>query len=81
MKAEVSAAVSAVSVSAAEAKREKITSTLNKTFLKQKYKAQNRLFPFHLVKKLPGMKYHLTYGYYFVLICFHLQQILFPLTG
>lgn len=35
MKAEVSAAVSAVSVSTAEAKREKITNILSKIFLKK----------------------------------------------
>lgn len=50
MKAGVSAAVSAVSVSTAEAKREKITNALNNNFF-FKSKKQTSLFPFQLGKK------------------------------
>lgn len=50
MKAEVSAAVSAVSVSTAEAKREKITNTLNKVFLSKK-QSTKQTFPLPLSKK------------------------------
>lgn len=61
--AEVSAAGSAVSVSTAEAKSEKIKNALNK--IKKKKKGNNRtsLFPFQLGKKSSGKQYHLTYSY------------------
>lgn len=62
MMAEVSAAGSAVSVSTAEAKSEKIKNALNKI---KKKKGNNRtsLFPFQLGKKSSGKQYHLTYSY------------------
>ena len=54
MKVEVSAAVSAVSVSTAEAKREKINALNKKTYLKAKItENQTSLFLFQLGKKIP----------------------------